>query len=191
MERAYITDKTFEKEDASDQMLPIADYENCIFNNCDFANADFSDIHFSGCTFTDCNISMVKMIETALGDVVFKNCKMTGIHFEQCNKFMTSLSFDNCHLNLCSFYKLKLKRTLFKNSVLHEVDFTEADISESVFDNCDLAKAVFENTNLEKADLRTSFNYSIDPDINRIKKATFSVSGIAGLLHKYDIIIDQ
>ena len=130
------------------------------------------------------------MIETALGDVIFKNCKMTGIHFEQCNKFMTSLSFDNCQLNLSSFYKLKLKRTSFKNSVLHEVDFTEADISESVFDNCDLAKAVFENTNLEKADLRTSFNYSINPDINRIKKAKFSVSGIAGLLSKYDIVIE-
>ena len=50
--------------------------------------------------------------------------------------------------------------------------------------------AAFENTILEKADFRTSFNYSIDPGKNRIKKAKFSLAGIAGLLEKYDIEID-
>jgi len=39
-------------------------------------------------------------------------------------------------------------------------------------------------------DFRTSVNYSLDPERNRIKKARFSLSGIAGLLDKYDIEID-
>ena len=69
-------------------------------------------------------------------------------------------------------------------------DFTEADLTNSVFDNCDLAGAKFEKTILEKADLRTSHNYSIDPEINKIKKAKFSVHGITGLLDKYDIEIE-
>jgi fluoroquinolone resistance protein len=60
-----------------------------------------------------------------------------------------------------------------------------------VFDNCDLSKASFDNTILEKADFRTAFNYSINPESNKIKKAKFSVSGIAGLLDKYDIHIEQ
>jgi uncharacterized protein YjbI with pentapeptide repeats len=72
---------------------------------------------------------------------------------------------------------------------LGELDLTECDLTGSVFDNCDLKGAVFENTIIEKADFRTSFNYSIDPQTNRIKKAKFSLSGIAGLLHKYDIEI--
>ncbi len=43
----------------------------------------------------------------------------------------------------------------------------------------------------EGVDFRTSFNYSIDPQLNRIKKAKFSLPGIAGLLDKYDIVIDK
>jgi hypothetical protein len=43
---------------------------------------------------------------------------------------------------------------------------------------------------LEKADFRTSYNYSINPEVNRIKKAKFSTAGIAGLLCKYDIEIE-
>jgi uncharacterized protein YjbI with pentapeptide repeats len=77
-----------------------------------------------------------------------------------------------------------------KNCTLHEVDFTEADLSASTFDNCDLLNASFDKTILEKADFRTSYNYIIDPENNRIKKAKFSRNGIAGLLNKYDIEIE-
>jgi hypothetical protein len=49
--------------------------------------------------------------------------------------------------------------------------------------------SIFENTLLEKADLRTAFNYSIDPEMNRVKKAKFSIAGVTGLLDKYDIEI--
>jgi uncharacterized protein YjbI with pentapeptide repeats len=72
---------------------------------------------------------------------------------------------------------------------LQEVDFSEADLNSSIFDNCDLMRATFENTILEKVDLRTSYNYSLDPELNRIRKAKFSMSGIVGLLNKYDIEI--
>jgi fluoroquinolone resistance protein len=101
------------------------------------------------------------------------------------------VNFDNCNLSHSSFYKTKLKKTQFINLKLNEVDFTECDLSSSVFDNCDLTGAIFENAIIEKADFRTSFNYSIDPEKNRIKKARFSLSGIAGLLSKYDIEIDH
>jgi uncharacterized protein YjbI with pentapeptide repeats len=70
------------------------------------------------------------------------------------------------------------------------VDFTETDLTESLFENCDLARATFANTMLEKTDFCTAYNYSIDPDLNRIKKAKFSTAGIAGLLDKYDILIE-
>jgi hypothetical protein len=44
---------------------------------------------------------------------------------------------------------------------------------------------------MEKADLRTSYNYSLDPEINRITKAKFSILGISGLLEKYNITIEK
>lgn len=80
--------------------------------------------------------------------------------------------------------------TTFRNSNLLEVDFSECDLTGSVFDNCDFIRATFENSIIEKADFRTSFNYSINPEKNRIKKARFSSDGITGLLDNYDIEID-
>jgi len=73
---------------------------------------------------------------------------------------------------------------------LRETDFTDSDLTNVIFDNCDLAKALFDHTILERADLRTSFNYSIDPIANRIKKAKFSITGVVGLLDRYDIDIE-
>jgi uncharacterized protein YjbI with pentapeptide repeats len=116
---------------------------------------------------------------------------MLGLHFESCNLFGLSLRFENCSLNHSSFYQTKIKQTTFKKSQLAEVDFTECDLKGSLFDQCDLTGATFENTILEKADLRSSVNYSINPDHNRLKKARFSLSGIPGLLDKYDIQIDR
>jgi uncharacterized protein YjbI with pentapeptide repeats len=83
-----------------------------------------------------------------------------------------------------------MKNTTFQHSRLHEVDFSDCDLTLSVFDECDLAHAKFENSILEKVDFRTATNYSFDPEINRIKKARFSLLGVAGLLRKYDIEID-
>ena len=43
---------------------------------------------------------------------------------------------------------------------------------------------------MEKTDFRSAFNYFIDPEINKIKKAMFSLAGVKGLLGKYDIKIE-
>jgi fluoroquinolone resistance protein len=74
---------------------------------------------------------------------------------------------------------------------LEETDFAEADLTGSVFDHCNLSHATFDRTVLEKTDFRTSYNFSIDPEKNRIKKAKFSTMGLSGLLEKYDIEIDD
>jgi uncharacterized protein YjbI with pentapeptide repeats len=190
MERVFIQDKKIEKEYLLTNKLQIADYENCVFNNCDLSNFDLSQRVFLDCEFNSCNLSSAKLIKTGLKNVTFKDCKLLGLHFENCDQFLFEVDFDNCVLNLSSFYKLKLKKTRFKDSNLSEVDFTETDLTSSLLDNCDLSGARFERTILEKADLRTSRNYSIDPELNKIKKAKFSIHGIAGLLDKYDIEIE-
>jgi uncharacterized protein YjbI with pentapeptide repeats len=116
---------------------------------------------------------------------------MLGLRFETCNEFGLSFSFQGCQLNHSSFYKLSIKKTNFRDTQLQEIDFTEADLTAAIFDNCNLQRATFERTVLEKADLRTSYNYSIDPALNRIKKAKFSLNGVIGLLEKYDIEIEH
>src|SRR4051812_20030209 len=190
MDKIYIEDKIFDKTDFSQEPLQQATYENCSFVNCELSNADLSGMDFIECTFNGCNLSTAKLNNTAFRDVTFKDCKLMGLQFANCDHFLFTVTFDNCILKFSSFYKMKLKKLSFIKCNLVEVDFTEANLSASCFDHCDLAKALFDNTVLEKADLRTAFNYSIDPERNKIKKAKFSMTGIAGLLDKYDIEID-
>jgi len=191
MNQEYVAEKTFDKIAYTENPLPIGEYEHCTFVNCDFSNSNLTDIKFMDCTFDNCNLSMAIFMKTALQNAIFKSCKMLGLHFDHCSEFGLSVSFDNCNLNHSSFFQTKLKKTIFKNSKLQEVDFTECDLSSSVFNNCDLMNATFDKTVIEKADFRTAFNYSINPETNRIKKGRFSLSGIAGLLDRYDIEIDS
>lgn len=186
----YIEDKIFEKVNFREQPLKIGEYDYCVFRQCDFSETDFSELRFSDCDFLDCNLSLIKLMKTGFRDISFKNCKMLGLHFDNCLEFGISFSFENCQLNHSSFYKTKITKTVFNSSQLVETDFTECDLSSAVFDNCDLTGAVFDNSILEKTDFRTARNFSIDPENNRIKKAKFSISTIPGLLDKYDIEIE-
>ena len=190
MNKTYISQKKFEKTDFTQRALAIGEYENCSFINCNFSNANLSGFNFSECEFIGCNLSMVKIVKTVLNNIRFKDCKLLGVNFDNCNQFTFSLYFENSILNLASFYKLNLKKIKFKNCSLQEVDFTECDLSNSIFDACDLSRTIFKNTNLDKADLRSAFNYSIDPEVNKVKKAKFSKEGVIGLLDKYEIEIE-
>jgi len=82
-----------------------------------------------------------------------------------------------------------MKKTSFLRCVLHHVDFTETDLAAASFDQCDLTDASFDRSVLEKTDFRTAFGYRIDPQMNKVKKAKFSSSGLAGLLDKFELDI--
>lgn len=181
--------KIYEKIDFSKEKFKVGEYENCKFISCNFSNADLSNIVFSECTFDGCNLSMTLLNKSSLKDVEFLNSKILGIKFNSCKDFMFEVYFENSNLKLSSFYFMKLIKTKFKNCEINEVDFSGTDLTNSIFEKCDLKRSIFNNTILEKADFRTSFNYCIDPEINKIKKAKFSLSGLPGLLEKYNIEI--
>jgi uncharacterized protein YjbI with pentapeptide repeats len=190
MELPYLESKTFNKVNFAESTFVASEYEQCKFMHCNFENVNLSESVFVDCEFIHCNLSTAKVIKTALRTCIFKHCKMLGIHFEHCHTFLFAVTFEDCLLNLCSFYKLNLKKTSFTQCGMNEVDFSEASLTEALFSACDLNGATFDQTHLEKADLRTSFNYIIDPDKNYIKKAKFSREGVVGLLGKYDIEIE-
>jgi uncharacterized protein YjbI with pentapeptide repeats len=189
-EKTYIENKNFEGINFNTTVLINAEYENCVFTNCIFSNLDLSKFSFSACEFRGCNLSLATLTGTGFQDIIFKDCKLLGLHFDHCSEFRFNVEFDHCILNMSSFYKRKLKKQRFKDSSLQDVDFTEADLTSAVFDHCDLAKASFDNTILEKADFRTAFNYSIIPGRNKLKKAKFSLPAVIGLLDNYDIVIE-
>jgi len=185
-----ITNKEISNSDLIERPLANGEYEKCTFRNCDLSSADLSGILFVNSEFAGCNLSLAQLNKTTFRDVVFRECKMLGLQFQNCNKFAISFSFHHCVLNHSSFYQMKLKGTVFSHTLLHEVDFAGCDLTTAAFDTCDFSGAVFDRTILERADLRTAYNYSIDPEINKIKKAKFSLPAVTGLLHKYNIDIE-
>ncbi|NUM72632.1 MAG: pentapeptide repeat-containing protein [Ignavibacteriaceae bacterium] len=185
----YTEGKTFRKEDFSSVGFIQGEYENCIFEDCDFSGADLSASLFIDCEFRGCNLTLLKLYDTVFRDVGFTDCKMQGLQFGQCSGFGLSFSFSRCDLSFCSFHKLKIPGTVFKECHLKEADFSLTDLKGADFSGSDLISARFEQTNLEKADFSDAVNFIIDPAINKIKKARFSASGLAGLLSSYDIVI--
>ncbi|MCE5346038.1 MAG: pentapeptide repeat-containing protein [Bacteroidales bacterium] len=166
------------------------EFFNCSFINCDFSKGVFVLCKFVDCTFTGCNFTMAKLSQCLLSDVTFKDSKLLGVDFSDCVDLPFTVKFDNCVLDYSSFVKKKLIKTLFINTSIRNVDFTESDLTKSAFSNTDLTNTIFNKTILKEVDFLSATNYNIDPELNNIKKAKFSLYGIAGLLSKYDIKIE-
>lgn len=190
MYKNFIEDLLFQNIDYTENELVKGEYENCTFSNCIFTNINLSDINFVECIMENCDFTMVKLSNVGFRDVKFRECKLIGLRFEDCSDFLFAVDFESCQLNLSSFYQRTLMNTRFKDCIMHEVDFTEADLGGSTFEKSDLSGAIFSNSILEKVDFREAYNYSIDPEQNRIKKAKFSIHGLAGLLFKYEIEVE-
>lgn len=182
--------QVFEKVDGARQAFAKGEYEYCIFRGCDLSNCDLSQSRFLDTEFIDCNLSNAVISNTSFQQVVFNNCKLLGLQFDQCSGFGFAASFNNCQLNHSTFYKMKLSGSGFTNCSLVETDFTDAELKKVLLQHCDLHLAIFENTNLEGADIRSSINYIINPETNRIKGAQFSLPDVIGLLSHYNIQID-
>jgi uncharacterized protein YjbI with pentapeptide repeats len=181
--------KIFEKIVYAEKTIKGREFQNCTFKKCDFSNSDFSYNRFLDCRFESCNLSMMKFRGSTLGGAVFVNCKIMGVNFSDCDNFLFTPQFDTCILDYASFMSKKMVKTSFLRTSLKEVNFIQANLSGSVFDHADLADAVFNQTDLTGADLSTALNYTIDPELNTIKKAVFSTFGLAGLLTRYQIKI--
>lgn len=188
-EDVYLEAKEFEHIDYTQERLARGEYEACTFTDCTLTNADLTGMEFVRCEFIACDLSLAKLNHTSFRSVRFKDCKLLGLNFENCNEFGFEAGFEDCQLVRSSFYRMKLKRAIFRRCRLHETDFAESDLSDAVFDNCDLTNARFEKTTLERADFTSAYNYTIDLELNRVRKAKFSSSGLAGLLAKYDLEI--
>jgi uncharacterized protein YjbI with pentapeptide repeats len=141
------------------------------------------------CEFIECNLSLTDLTGTSLKTVLFKDCKLLGIHFSMCTDFLFNVNFQDCVLDYTSFANKKMAKTKFNTCSMKEVNFVGTNLTNSVFKNCNLDNAVFNDTQLAGVDFTTAYNYKIDPEFNPMKKAKFSTQGIVGLLDKYDIKI--
>ncbi|GAB3203630.1 uncharacterized protein YjbI with pentapeptide repeats [Pontibacter aydingkolensis] len=189
MEELTHEGKVFEKIVYPVKEIKNREFEKCAFRLCDFSGSNFSQNRFTDCTFIGCNLAMLKLNHTSLNNVIFKECKLTGINFSECEDTLFTVYFENCLLDYASFARIKMAKTRFIKCTLKGVDFSGTNLSNAILDDTNLERAIFHNTNLTGADLSTAFNFDIDPEINAIKKAKFSQYSLQGLLTKYNLQI--
>ncbi|MCB9081993.1 MAG: pentapeptide repeat-containing protein [Lewinellaceae bacterium] len=182
-------DQSFSEEDFALKPFPVGRYEQCVFSGCTFTEANLQGSIFLDCRFERCDLSMANLSGVALRDVQFEECKLLGLRFDDCNPMGLALTFNACQLNFASFYQVNLSGITFTRCQLQEVEFVEADLSGAIFAHCDLTRAIFRQTNLQRTDFRTALNFTIDPEVNRIKGARFSAAGALQLLEKYQLEI--
>ena len=185
----FISDKSFKGLDYSLKRLQVAEYENCVFEGCDFSNGYLDNQNFMECRFVDCNLSNANIVNTQFNEVLFDHCKMMGLKFEESNDFLMDINFKHSILNLSSLAGLSLKKKHFLDCKMIEVDFTDANLTNTKFDNCDLDRAIFRNSILEGADFSSAYNFNIDPDTNTLKNAIFISNGLKNLLVKHQLKI--
>ena len=179
-----ITDAAF----GTDEIM-YKDFEKCHFTNCDFSACNFTGVAFIDCTFTSCNFYDAKINYVAFRGAMFTDCDFNGVNFSMVDPLLFEIEFKDCQLDYAKFYTLKIKGTIFTNCSLIAVDFMSTDLTGVIFDNCNLHKAVFIDSIANKADFTTSYNFTIDPERNKLNKAMFSQAGLKGLLEKYNIIV--
>ena len=180
----HITGKIFKEDE-----LMYRDFERCTFTNCDLTQCNYLGVDFTDCEFINCNFTEAKINYVSFKDVLFTGCNFTGVNFAMIDTLIFKFEFKDCILDYAKFYTLNIKGTIFTNCRLIAVDFMSANLTDVLFDNCDMHKSYFMDTIAYKTDFTTSYNYSIDPEKNKLKKAIFSKEGLKGLLAKYEIVV--
>jgi fluoroquinolone resistance protein len=163
---------------------------DCKFYNCDFSESKFEKCRFVNCIFEECNLSLIKLTDSQIRDVSFKDCKLIGIDWTICSMNLFVVKFEKCILDYCNFNGLNLQNLVITDCKVIECDFTQTNLFNSDFKGSDLDRAIFSKSNLSHSDMRGAVNFLIDPRINNLKNAQFNLGDAIGLLRSFDIIIN-
>lgn len=191
MNKQLIEDRAFENAQIHDLINGEVEFVYCVFRQCSFADLSLNQISFGECEFENCDFSNAKLGGASFRECKFTNSKLIGLNFEHCNPFLLSFECYHCDLSYCTFYQLSLKSSQFYDCKLLQVDFTHTNLEGAKMIRCDLKNAQFDSTNLTKTNLSSSYNYSIQPEKNKIRGAKFSYPAVLGLLDEWQIKISK
>lgn len=182
-------ENTFERWTPAQLLAYPYELEQCRFADCDLGEADLRNLRFIDCQFERCNLALAKVGNAGFQNVQFIECKLTGLQFTACRDMLFEVQFERCKLDYASFFGKKMPRTPFVQCSLREVDFTNADLTEAVFQESTLDRALFNDTQLGGADFTTASGFVIDPALNPMRKAKFSLEGLPGLLAQCGLVV--
>jgi len=118
-----------------------------VFRDCTFTNAVFADVRLRECRFEDCVVglsdwTMAKVYGTAMRGVKFEGSKLMGIDWSDGHRSLDA-TFKECVLDYCSFVRIDLRKSVFKDCRMLEVNFTEANLTEADFSGSNLDRSRF------------------------------------------------
>lgn len=188
----------FYEQNFSSLSYPSTLIENKLFEGCRFIRANFSESQFIRCKFVDCefdncNLTAVQFTSSLFNNSTFFESKVTGVNWAMLHgpniRLSSPFHFYNSIISHSSFYGLELQELVIEACIAHDVDFREADLRRANFKLTDFENSQFVHTKLYQTDFTEAHNYSIDPTLNDIRKAKFSLPDAIHLLDGFDIQI--
>lgn len=167
------------------------EFHQCAFRECSLAEAVFRNCRFVECRFHGCDLSLMEVPASAFIRVGFEDCTVVGVNWAKADwsalNMGKTLDFHQSGLNHSTFLSVPLKQSSLVDCAARNVDFREADLAMADLSGTDLSEALFQGTNLRQADLSRARNYAINPGLNTISGAKFSLPEAMSLLYSMDI----
>jgi uncharacterized protein YjbI with pentapeptide repeats len=196
-DEAVYEGRTFNGIELEKVTLKKVEFLGCSFKRCSFNETAFEACEFRDSSFVNCSLDICHVDRTRFKSTLFEKTKLMGINWTAASwgrkaiaQLIKTVDFDGCVLNYSSFMGLDLTNIRIVNSVVHEVDFSEAVLHKADFSGSDLQRSIFRNTDLREANFSSARNYSISPILNKIKGAKFSLPEAMSLLYNMDIDLD-
>lgn len=149
---------TFIDCDFSETVIEDSRFIDCEFSGCNLSLITIEQSRFSDVEFNDCKIVGVNWTSAVWPRIAHSSLL----------RFYKSIISDS------GFFGLKLPEIVIEECKAHNVDFGNCDFSDSNFSYTDFLNSVFDNTNLTGVDFSEALNYDIDIYNNLIKNAKFS-----------------
>lgn len=170
-----------------------SEFVDCVFEGCSLVETEIKSCRFVNCAFVRCDLSLAKVPESVFSSIRFEDSKLVGIDWTLAEWPATLLGkplhFSKSTLNHSTFIGLNLEGVQFIDCTVVNVDFREADLSGADFSGSNLSESLFIHTNMKDTNLSQARNYSINPSLNQLQGAKFSLPEAMSLLYNMDIVL--
>jgi len=180
--------------DKNERMSSV-EFNACTFSKCSFRETIFQGCRFHECKFQGCDLSLVTLKDCLFTDTRFEDSQVIGVNWTETSlaksKFITPVNFYGCVVNHSTFVDLDLKKIDITRCIAHDVDFSQANLTQANCAFSDFSNSRFFHTDLTEADFTGATNYTILASQNTLKKTKFSLPEAMALLYGLDIVLTE
>ncbi|MER6582816.1 pentapeptide repeat-containing protein [Nonomuraea sp. NPDC001023] len=141
----------FNGSDLTSREVDAADYEGCRFVVTSFAGSELYRAGFVDVELERCDLSNMTARASGMHRVRMSASRLTGMTWTECS--FRDVLFDACRADLIGFRFSTFKNTVFRDCIMPEANFQNADLRGVRFERCDLSGAQFSQAQMDGAHL--------------------------------------